>query len=321
MRYRIDPLIRILSLVLVLAGSAGAYMPSGPHVLDLMVHQVGSPRTLQVEWHRTIPQITPDAAAETDAVIPAPVGATKGILPADTTRHEPEAAIIETSLVPEALSETHWYQPPASIRTEARLPGGEAVFVTDGFSEIRIRDGRRVFHLPDRPEYHYLELLTYPDRFLLNRRLLALGIDTEVYSLGRFEGRPVYIIGAVYPDETNQPQLWIDKTRKVPLRWLETDADGRVLETRFSDWRQQEKVRFPHRITFYQDDVKQFELTVNTLIVNPAVAPDLFDVAAMERLFPEPADPDTPAGHQADSMTHDIDAIRETIEDFRKLYQ
>lgn len=53
--------------------------------------------------------------------------------------------------------------------------------------------------------------------------LKRLGVDTEVVSMGRLDGRVAYVIGAK-PWETNKPQMWLDKNLRVPLRLITTDG-------------------------------------------------------------------------------------------------
>jgi len=62
--------------------------------------------------------------------------------------------------------------------------------------------------------------------------LRALGIDDRQSSLGRFDGRIVYIIGKTGPD---QPQLWVYKDAFSPARILYKDRDGRW-DVRFRDF-------------------------------------------------------------------------------------
>ncbi len=65
--------------------------------------------------------------------------------------------------------------------------------------------------------YHHL-LLQHRSAALITF-LEAYGIDTTISSLGKFEKKPAFVIGARFPDE-NQSQLWIDKESHLPMRWL-----------------------------------------------------------------------------------------------------
>ena len=67
-------------------------------------------------------------------------------------------------------------------------------------------------------------------RSLLER----MGIDVQVVSLNRFEGRPAYVVGA-RPGQMDRAQLWIDKELEVPVRWL-MDEGGQLVEVRLTGY-------------------------------------------------------------------------------------
>jgi hypothetical protein len=57
----------------------------------------------------------------------------------------------------------------------------------------------------------------------------ALGVDPEVVSLSRLEGRVAFVIGA-RPWEGERPQLWIDRDLRVPVRLVTKPAGGPRVE-------------------------------------------------------------------------------------------
>lgn len=83
-----------------------------------------------------------------------------------------------------------------------------------------------------------------------------LGIDLDVVSLGRLDGRPAFIIGAK-PWEPNKPQIWVDKQFRVPVRLVQVDASGLVTDTQLhgfgspatSEW-------YPNRVEVWQNGQK-----------------------------------------------------------------
>lgn len=102
------------------------------------------------------------------------------------------------------------------------------------------------------------------------------GIDDNEVSLGRFEDRPVYIIGAK-PWETNKPQLWIDKALSAPVRLIEVDRSGSITDTRLygigseltNEW-------FPRRIEVWRDGKLVESSTYTKAELNAEVGDDLF---------------------------------------------
>ena len=69
--------------------------------------------------------------------------------------------------------------------------------------------------------------------------LKGLGVNTEVVSYARFDGRVAYLIGSK-PWETDRPQLWIEKDSHLPLRLVtfQKGADGVMtrLDVRYLGW-------------------------------------------------------------------------------------
>ena len=67
----------------------------------------------------------------------------------------------------------------------------------------------------------------------------AVGIDTHVVTLGRLNETVAYVLGA-HAWEKDKPQVWLDKTSLLPLRWITTkkvdNAQPAILETRLIDY-------------------------------------------------------------------------------------
>ena len=67
----------------------------------------------------------------------------------------------------------------------------------------------------------------------------ALGVNTEVVSYARFDGRVAYLIGSK-PWETDKPQVWFEKDTHLPLRLVtfQKGSDGGVvkLDVRYLGW-------------------------------------------------------------------------------------
>ncbi|MGB8426051.1 MAG: hypothetical protein WCD88_09730, partial [Desulfobacterales bacterium] len=146
-----------------------------------------------------------------------------------------------------------------------------------------------------------------------------LGVAAEVSSLGRFQGRVGYVLGAQYPDET-VPQLWLDKESFRPMRWLLKPAaaanPGQALEVRYEDWRKTASIWYPEKIEFYQGDRLLRRMQVQRTRVNPELADRLFDVAYLKSMFPRATDAPADQGEAGDKND-----IQRTIERFRRLFE
>ena len=75
------------------------------------------------------------------------------------------------------------------------------------------------------------------DRMIM--ALKGLGVNTELVSYARFDGRVAYLIGSK-PWDTDKPQMWIEKDTYLPLRLVtfQKGSDGAVvkLDVRYLGW-------------------------------------------------------------------------------------
>lgn len=73
---------------------------------------------------------------------------------------------------------------------------------------------------------------------VLVQRLRDLGVQTDVVSLARFEGKPAYVIGArVW--ESDQPQVWLDKATLFFVRSIlpiERDSERYFVDTQYKEY-------------------------------------------------------------------------------------
>lgn len=104
--------------------------------------------------------------------------------------------------------------------------------------------------------------------------LKKLGIDPEQVSMGRFDGRTAYVIGAK-PWEANKPQLWLDKDLRVPLRLVYLDG-ATVRERRLTGYGTEVVDQFLPRVIETLDNGKVVErIEITRIDVNAAVDRDL----------------------------------------------
>jgi len=153
----------------------------------------------------------------------------------------------------------------------------------------------------------------------LAQRLLDLGVDVSISSLGRFEGQLAYVLGAQYPDETGS-QIWFDKETFLPIRWIisgeDPSGESDTLEIRYLIWWKIGTSRYPSRIEFYQNgNLVRVNRAIN-LEENPTFPMELFDVEYLKSRFPRtpvqpivPGEPDEPS------------EVEKTIEEFRRIFE
>jgi len=165
---------------------------------------------------------------------------------------------------------------------------------------------------------HYKDLLLFRDRNLLEERLALLGVDIFISSLGRFQNRIFYIVGAKYPDET-LPQIWIEKETFLPTRYLlversESDIDS-IIEFRYLSWMKTEKTWYPMRIEIYVDEKLVRTINVTSIDTNPVFEKALFDIAHLQTVYPS-VTPDLYDRNETD----DLEEVKQSIEDFKKRF-
>lgn len=258
--------------------SAHGHVLEGAHVLELMAQTLAGAKTLKVEQQVII---------EDDAFID----------------HTP------------APSETLSYAFPDRFRLDARYEDTSRIFVRSNGQTLTIIDNRRGETGENRFD-RYVELLLYRSRPLLHKMLLSSDVDVEKTSLGRFEDRVVYVLGAQYPDESIS-QVWVDKESLLPLRWINisaNDVEDR-LEFIYRDWQKKNNLWYPTRIEIWLQEVPVRHIAVTDWQVDVELPNNLFDIGQLMLAFPleEP----TVLPGQTES---DVDEVERTIEQFQKKF-
>jgi outer membrane lipoprotein-sorting protein len=230
--------------------SANGYVLPGQHLLLLMTENLGSASGLSVHQRTFLYNgQTPEPATES--------------------------------------AETLSYRFSDGFRSESTSPDSMRIHVDTLDAAVTILDGRVALQNESRYD-RYKDLLLFHSRILLQERLLHRGIDTMVSSLGRFDGIPVYVLGAQYPDMT-AAQVWIDKESLRPIRLLIPMTDGAgafsILEFRYLFWQKNGKLWYPMRIECYEGEQLVREMIVEDMTVNPLFADGTFDIGRLKTLY------------------------------------
>jgi len=260
------------------------YVLQGPHVLELVVDKLSGGKTLLVEQEVTIDE--PDLAAH-----------------------------------PFTLKETVAYAFPDRFRSEAQHEQTHRIFVASRGEYLSVIDGKWQVARPNRFD-RYKDLLLFHSRPMLHEVLLKFGVDVGVTSLGRFENRIAYVIGARYPDESVS-QVWVDKELFLPLRWLNVDPVDPAQDMEFIyrkwrkiEWRKGRTMWYPAQIeTYYQQRLIR-TINVKKIQVDSDLSPQLWDVAYLQSIYvPEqsPVDALQPA--------NEVDEVQQAIESFQKKFE
>jgi hypothetical protein len=277
--YMLMALVMAMSWLAMLA-EAPAYVLRGPHLLRMMADTLG----------------------------PA-----KGLLVFQKQFFFDDSGHVATAGVDEVIT----YGFPADFRSEAWSDVTQRIHVVRAQQSLTVLDGQILSQAASRFD-RYKDLLLYRSRTLLPRRLGAMGIDIDLTSLGRFDDKIAYIVGAQYPDG-KAIQVWLDKASLLPLRWLmplETEApDTGQFEIRYLDWEAVERGWYPRRIEFYQNERLVREIAVESIQVNPTLSAAQFDLEALKAQWQSQGPASTPSGE-----TETLDEVEQKIEDFKKKF-
>ncbi len=270
----------VIVIFIYVYSQADAYVLQGSHLLELMIQNVKASGRLLISQKLILYDNNRQGGMEFDETL-------KYIFP-ETFRSD---------IISESVQRIHV------------LSKGEALTVIDGKAEAASETiyGR------------YKDIFLYNSRVLLKEKLFLHGVDVDVSSLGRFQGQPVYVLGAQYPDET-VPQIWLTKDTFKPLRWILTGktAENRedALEARYLDWQQFNKMWYPLRVEFYRGGILVREIKVQNIETKPFFPEDLFDIDHLRSIYL----PDALKGSEQ-GADKNLNEVQKTIEAFKKIYE
>ena len=317
-KYLVFPIIAAIFIVIV--DPIYGYVLQGPHILDMTIENLGKANSLFVA-HKIIlyrSGMVDDSGLHTDGIDPKQSPDTVNTpgdshLTADSTADD-SAEVDETM----ELDGTLRFIFSQAFRSDARSNDSERVFIFADGKTLTLIDGSRVSGAANRFDL-YKDLLFYHEREELVERLIQLGVDVTMSSLGRFEEKIAFVIGAQYPDDTLS-QVWIDRETFLPLRMIIKDVDPSgepdILEIRYLVWWKVGKTRYPSRIEFYQDgNLVRVNQAIN-FEENATFSEELFDIDYLKTVFTRvPEQPIVPGEPEEPSE------VEKTIEEFRRIFE
>ena len=278
-----------ISILLIGATPVAGYVLKGPHILELMVKKLAGVQTLLVEQKVLIND--PDLSTE-----------------------------------PVELDETLSFILPGQFRSDIRYEDTHRIQVHTHESRLTIVDGVIVDEGGGRFD-RYKDLLLYTSRHTLHRALLLHGVDVGVTSLGKMEDRVVYVIGAAYPDDSAS-QLWVDKERLVPVRWINVfpfaaDTEPERLEFVYRNWQDVGGLLYPMEIETLHQKQSVRRIRATKVQANAVIAGELLNIAHLKTLYKEKAvEPENGEMPNTDADPNaDVDEVQRTLEDFRKKFE
>jgi outer membrane lipoprotein-sorting protein len=269
------------AIMTCLHAPTNAYVLPGPYILKLMTQNLGKAKSILVSQTLVIHDDTPQKSA------------------------------VE-------LSETLRYVFPEMFRSDTLSENVHRIHVLSKGRAVTVIDGKVADESDNRYD-RYKDILLFKPRKMLQDKISLLGVDVMVSSLGRFQGKPAYVLGARYPDET-APQIWLDKDTFRPFRWIMTSKSEQNrenrLEVRYFEWQKVQNAWYPMRIEFFMAGVLVREIHVQNISVNSSFSEELFDINHLKSLYPQAASAEQELGKK-----DELNEVQKTIEDFKKLYE
>ncbi|UCD82388.1 MAG: hypothetical protein JSW26_13465 [Desulfobacterales bacterium] len=295
-----------------------AYVLQGRHVLDLMIQELGVAETLFVSQRLIFYRMAASADTSTSATGEAPQttpGTGDNAFPAATDPKTNQKDLLSETI---ELEESLRYVFSRAFRSDARSQNSERIYIFSRGRTLTIIDGNIVPDAANRFDL-YKDILLFRSREELADRLLELGVDVSISSLGRFEDKIAFVIGADYPDESVN-QLWVDKDTLLPLRLIikgvNGTADSGTAEVRYLTWWSIGETRYPSKIEFYQDDNLVRFSQARNFEENATFSEELFDIEHLKMVYPRTlALPIVPGAPEEPSE------VQKTIEEFKRIFE
>ena len=306
-----------IAILIAAASSSPAYVLQGLHVLDLVIEKLGRADTLFVSEKLFFYRM---AGAVDDQVSPiekdtyGPFNTAADDIPAlqklEANQQAPEMVTTE-------FEGTLRYVFGRAFRSDARASDAERIHIAAAGRTLTIIDGSIVPETINRFNI-FKDILLYRSREGFADKLVQLSVDVSISSLGRFEDKIAFVLGANYPDESVN-QLWIDKDTLLPLRLIIRDIFGAdntdKVEIRYLIWWKIGKTQYPSRIEYYQnDDLVGVREAIN-FELNATFSEELFNIDHLMTMYPQaPMQPITV------EPTEEPSEIQKAIDDFKRIF-
>ncbi|MGD8990583.1 MAG: hypothetical protein PVI00_03925 [Desulfobacterales bacterium] len=308
--------IMSLALTVFVPASVLPYVLQGPHIIQLITEKLGQANSLFVSQRVIFYNVAPEPEFLDDTNHDSDVGDSIEDSDVQPVRMDNMAmAPADTRFI--ELEESIRYLFSRAFRSDIVSDTNQRIYVYNGGRTLTVIDGEIARVTESRFDL-YKDLLLYRSRESLSRRLMNLGIDIRISSLGKFEDQLALVIGAEFPDET-APQLWVDKATFQPQRLIVPSTgqeSGGTMEIRYAGWQPIGNTLYPMQIEFIQDGTIVRKVEVRHYQINPNFSEDLFNIG---RLMSEYRHSDQMPEHSGNQ--EGLSEVQRTIEEFKKIFE
>jgi len=308
----------VFAISFVFTSPVHAYVLQGRHVLDLMIEKLGVAETLFVSqrliFYRIASSADTSASATGDTPQTTANTGDEAVAAAKDIKTNEKVLVRETIELEESLR----FVFSDAFRSDAKSQNSERIYIFSHGRTLTIIDGNIVPDAANRFDI-YKDILLYRSRKAIADRLLELGVDVSISSLGRFEDKIAYVIGADYPEDSVN-QLWVDKDTLLPLRLIikgvNGDAGSDTAEVRYLTWWSIGETRYPSRIEFYQGDNLVRVNQARNFEENATFSKELFDIEHLKMVYPR-----TLSFPIAPGASEEPSEVQKTIEEFKRIFE
>jgi len=216
------------------------------------------------------------------------------------------------------LNETVRYRFPDSFRSDINVRNRKRIHVSEKGRTITVVDGKAQSGSESR-YFYYKDIFLIRSGLLVREMLARYGVDITVSSVGRFQDKIAFVVGATFPDESVS-QFWVEKDTFKPIRWLirerPDDGSAEAFEIRYHQWREVKDTWYPGRIEFIQGDDLLREIKVKDIIPDPDFKKDFFNIGLLRLMYPSTI-PELTSSREPDS----VDDIQNKIDELRKMIE
>ncbi len=204
---------------------------------------------------------------------------------------------------------------PDKARLEVSFPQERRILVSQGGQSVSLVADR--IAPEDKAELRqrliFRNLILLPSTKAILRLLREEGVNTGKVALGRHKGKIAYIIGAREGEE-RVPQLWVEKERLFPLRFIgRVIIEGvvKMIEIKYQDYRYLSGgLSYPFRVEFYTDEKLTQCFRVKEIYESPKLVKGMFDVARIRKEHP-PAEKPPPEEKVEPEKANSIEQLLE----------
>ena len=188
-----------------------------------------------------------------------------------TTRYSEEGEVVSDNVWYEAIEMPN----KLAIKFDDMDGGDGMIFRND--SIYQMREGKVA---ASRVMYHPLLILGFSvyDQPVEKtaRELEILGFDLEKAYQRDYNGKKVYVVGALEGDETSN-QFWIEKETLLFVRMIQNFGEGRNQDVHFGEYEQLDGGWVATQIKFYTDGKLRILEEYSKVNSPKSLSPDIFD--------------------------------------------